>query len=162
MSQEQSNMVWLIWHDSWSHWNTQACPTVVPIPKPVKEPFEPSNYRLIALTTCWCKMLEQMINSTLIWYLESNNLLTPFQCGFCKGGSTIDHIVRLETFIRETVIQHQHMVAVFFDMGKAYDTTWKYGIEGSAWNRPQGKPANVCWKLTESGMSIVGQNLTFT
>ena len=37
-------------------------------------------------------------------------------------------IIWLETFIREAVIKKEHIVAVFFDLEKAYDTTWKYGI----------------------------------
>ena len=36
--------------------------------------------------------------------------------------------MRLETFIRDAFIQNQHLVAVFFDLQKAYDTTWKNGI----------------------------------
>ena len=31
-------------------------------------------------------------------------------------------------FIREAFVQKQHAVAVFFDLEKAYDTTWKCGI----------------------------------
>jgi len=38
------------------------------------------------------------------------------------------HLVRLESFIREAFIQRQHAVVVFFDLDKAYDCTWKYGI----------------------------------
>ena len=34
----------------------------------------------------------------------------------------------LETSIRETNIQRQHLIAVFFDLEKAYETTWRYGI----------------------------------
>ena len=37
-------------------------------------------------------------------------------------------MVRLETFIREVFIEKEHLLAVFFDLEKAYDTTWKYGI----------------------------------
>ena len=40
----------------------------------------------------------------------------------------MDHLVRLETFIREAFIRGEHIVAVFFDLEKAFDTTWKYGI----------------------------------
>ena len=38
------------------------------------------------------------------------------------------NLVHLETFIRDAFIHNQHLVAVFFDLQKAYDTTWKYGI----------------------------------
>ena len=64
-----------------------------------------------------------MINRRLVWYLESHNLLTNVQCGFRSRRSTVDHLVRFETFWREAFIHNQH-----FDLEKAYDTTWKYGI----------------------------------
>ena len=69
-----------------------------------------------------------MINTRLIWFLESNGLITNFQCGFRSKRSTVDHLVRLETFVREAFIKKEHLTAVFFDLEKAYDTTWKYGI----------------------------------
>ena len=102
--------------------------TIIPIPKPGKDNTDPSNYRPIALTSCLCKTLERMINTHLIWFLESNGLITNFQCGFRSKRSTVDHLVRLETFVREAFIKKEHLTAVFFDLEKAYDTTWKYGI----------------------------------
>ena len=69
-----------------------------------------------------------MINKRFIWYLESNNLLTRYQSGFRAGRSTNDNLVRLETFIRDAFVKKEHVVAVFFDLEKAYDTTWRYGI----------------------------------
>ena len=56
------------------------------------------------------------------------------QTGFRKRRGTIDHMIRRETFIRETFIRKQHLTAVFFDLGKAYDTTWKYGIMRDLYN----------------------------
>ena len=101
---------------------------VIPIPKPGKDPNNPTSYRPIALTSCICKTMERMINRRLVWYLESHNLLTNVQCGFRSRRSTVDHLVRFETFCREAFIHNQHLVSVFFDLEKAYDTTWKYGI----------------------------------
>ena len=102
--------------------------TVIPIPKPGKDHAEPTNYRPIALTSCLCKTLERMINKRLIWYLESNNLLSRYQSGFRAGRSTNNNLVKLETFIRDAFVKKEHVVAVFFDLEKAYDTTWRYGI----------------------------------
>ena len=102
--------------------------TVIPVPKPDKDHTGPSNYRPIALTSCVCKTMERMINDRLTWFLESNNIVTNFQSGFRRQRSTNDHVVRLETFIREAFIKKEHLVSVFFDLEKAYDTTWKYGI----------------------------------
>jgi len=45
---------------------------------------------------------------------------------FRKQCSTTDQMIRLETFFREAFIHKQHAVAVFFDLEKAYDATWKY------------------------------------
>ena len=102
--------------------------TIIPIPKPGKDHTEPTNYRLIALTSCLCKTLERKINVRLVWYLEINNLISPVQSGFRSERSTNDNLVRLETFIRDAFVKKEHVVAVFFDLEKAYDTTWKYGI----------------------------------
>ena len=102
--------------------------TIIPIPKPAKDHSDPNNYRPIALTSCVCKTLERMINDRFVWYLESNNILTNIQCGFRKRRSTLDHLVRLGSFIRDAFLNKQEVVSVFFDLEKAYDTTWKYGI----------------------------------
>ena len=69
-----------------------------------------------------------MVNERLVWYLENNGLLAKQQCDYRSNRSTVDHLVRLETFIRDAFIHNQHLVAVFFDLQKAYDTTRKYGI----------------------------------
>ena len=101
---------------------------VIPIPKPGKDHSDPNSYRPISLTSCVCKTLERMINDRLVWFLENNNILTDIQCGFRKRKSTIDHLVRLESFIRNAFLNKQEVVSIFFDLEKAYDTTWKYGI----------------------------------
>ena len=102
--------------------------TIIQIPKLGKDPAEPNNYRPIALTSCLCKTLERMINKRLTWFLESNNHILRFQSGFRSDRSTTDNLVRLETFIRDAFIKKEHVVAVFFDLEKAYDTTWRYDI----------------------------------
>ena len=72
--------------------------------------------------------MERRINRRLVWSVESHNLLTNVQCRFRSRRSTVDHLGRFETFCREAFIHNQHLVSVFFDLEKAYDTTWKYGI----------------------------------
>ena len=69
-----------------------------------------------------------------MWSLESQGLLTEIQCGFRKNHSTLDHLVRFETFIRDAFVQKQHVLAIFFDLEKAYDTTWKHGILSDLWD----------------------------
>jgi potassium voltage-gated channel Eag-related subfamily H protein 8 len=109
--------------------NTWKNALVIPIPQPGKDSTDPTNYRPISLTSCLCKTFEKMINNRLVWYLENNGIITNFQSGFRKQRSINDHLVRLETFIREAFVNKQHLISIYFDLVKAYDTTWKYGIQ---------------------------------
>ena len=102
--------------------------TVIPIPKQGKDNTIPNNYRPIALTSCLCKTFERIVNDRLVWFLEQNHIISKFQAGFRHGRSTNDQLLRLEASIREAFIKQQHLVAIFFDLEKAYDTAWKYGI----------------------------------
>ena len=67
-----------------------------------------------------------MINSRLVWKLETNKRLQHFQNGFKKFRSTTDNQVVLESYINETFANKQNLVAVFLDLENAYDTTWKH------------------------------------
>lgn len=118
------NNIWISGHfpPSWKE------AEIIPIPKPNRDSSDPNNYRPIALTSCLCKTMERMVNDRLVWYLESENLISKFQCGFRKNHSTLDHLVRFETTLREAFARKKQVLAVFFDLEKAYDTTWKHGI----------------------------------
>ena len=54
-----------------------------------------------------------MINNRLVWFLERHKLITPLQCDFRKQRSTTDHLVHLESFIREAFIQRQCGCRIF-------------------------------------------------
>ena len=69
-----------------------------------------------------------MVNNRLVYYLEQHNVITEYQSGFRKQRCTTEQMIRLDTWVRERLANGQHVVAVFFDLEKAYDTTWKYGI----------------------------------
>lgn len=101
---------------------------VVAIPKPGKDHSNPLNYRPISLTSCLCKILEKMVNIRLMWYLESNGCISKIQSGFRQNRSTTDHLTALENDLRVAMNQKLHTIAVFFDLTKAYDMAWKYGI----------------------------------
>ena len=69
-----------------------------------------------------------MINARLVWYLEINNLISPIQSGFRSERSTNDNLVRLDTFKRDAFVKKEHVVAVFFDLEKAYGSMEFYVI----------------------------------
>ena len=88
-------------------------PSLLPIAKPGKDSKGTNNYRPIALTSCVCKTMERMINDRLVWYLESSSLITDAQSGFWKTRSTMDHLVRFETYVREGFLNREHVVCLF-------------------------------------------------
>ncbi len=87
--------------------------------KPREDHRQATNYHLISLTSCLCKVMEKMVNGRLMWYLEKNYLLSPVQYRFRKLRSTA---------VREAFSNNQHHVTVFFDLEKVYDTAWRHGI----------------------------------
>ena len=115
-------------------WNTHCFPNkwknaiILPFTKPGKDPLMASNYRPISLTSCLCKLMERMVNTRLVWALESRGILNTLQYGFRNGRSTIDVLARIDTDIKTALANNQHTMAIFFDLTKAYDTTWKMGI----------------------------------
>ena len=116
-----------LWQTSYfpPQWNTAI---VVPIHKPGKNHSNSSNYRPIALTSCICKLLERMINERLMDFMEMNRLFSNVQCGCRREKSTLDHLVRMESAVRNAFVLGEHQVSIFFDMEKAYDMTWRFGI----------------------------------
>ena len=101
---------------------------VIPILKPRKNPYDTTSYRPISLTCCICKLMEKMINNRMIWSLEQKGIISPLQSGFRKSRSTIDNLLLLENDIQYNLNTNQHTIAIFFDIKKAYDMSWRRGI----------------------------------
>lgn len=81
----------------------------------------PDNYRPIALTSHVCKTMEKMITERITYYLERNELFSPFQSGFRRGRSTLDPLICLETDVRKAQANKEGVLAVFFDIEKAQE-----------------------------------------
>ena len=99
--------------------------SVIPIPKTNKKHTNPPSYRLIALTSCLCKVLERTINTRFIWNLEKYWILHRGQCGFRQHLSTTNDLVSLERYLWDAIAQSQEAVGLFFDLEKDYETTWQ-------------------------------------
>lgn len=100
---------------------------IIPIRKQGKDPSKPSN-RPIAITSNMCKVTEKMVTERLTYVLEKKRITTKYQSGFRKGIGTMDPIVCLENEIRKAQINKESVMAVFFDVEKAYDVMWKEGL----------------------------------
>ncbi|GFU64990.1 putative RNA-directed DNA polymerase from transposon X-element [Trichonephila clavipes] len=84
---------------------------VIPILKPGKVATDPLSYRPIALTSCFCKTSERMVNTRLVYVLEKEKCICPLQSGFRKGRSTLDNLVFLESQIRDAFVRRNHLVS---------------------------------------------------
>ena len=63
-----------------------------------------------------------------MWFLEKNTIFSKYQSGFKKGGTTTDHLIRLQSFIRDSFLNGNHVVSVFVYLEKVYHTGWKHGV----------------------------------
>lgn len=112
-------------------WNESLYPEswtnsiVVPIYKGKGERTCPGNYRPIYLNSCLGKVMERMINNRLMYIIEKRNLINNHQYAFRKGKSTTDYLEHFDTTVREAMHKKLLTQAVFLDIKKAYDTTWR-------------------------------------
>lgn len=81
-----------------------------------------TNYRPIAVLTGLSKILEKIINSRLIKYLENNNLLSEQQFGFRPKRSTNQAVHKLTNLICSNLDNSMITIGIFLDLAKAFDT----------------------------------------
>ena len=87
-----------------------------------------TNYRPISLLPVCCKIFEKIIFDNLYTFINSNNLLSPFQSGFRPGDSTINQLLSITTEIYEAFENHDEVRAIFLDISKAFDKVWHAGL----------------------------------
>ena len=115
-------------------WSTGTVPTIWkeavirPIPNKGKEKRDPSSYHPISLLSCVGKLLERIINKRLIWHLESNSVLASIQTGYRQFRCTEDQLALLTQDIEDAFQEKKKVLAVFFDLSKAFDKVWKEGL----------------------------------
>ena len=85
-------------HSFPSIWKTSS---IIPIHKMGKPLDSPASFRPISLTSCVSKLFERIILSRLLFFLESNSILSPRQAGFRPGRSTLDQILYLSQSISD-------------------------------------------------------------
>ena len=102
---------------------------MVPIHKKGKDRANTDSYRPISLTSCVGKLMERLINTRPVWYLEKNYISTPEHAGFRQHRYTEDQVTYIAQKIEDGFQDKQHTLTVWIDMEKACDKVWKMGSD---------------------------------
>ena len=87
----------------------------------------PASFRPISLTSCVSKLFERIILSRLLFFLESNSILSARQAGFRPGRSTLDQILFLSQSISDGFNKPRpgsRTILSTIDFSKAFDSVW--------------------------------------
>ena len=95
---------------------------IIPIIKPGKKEDNVKSYRPIALLSCIGKLMEHLIHKRLDWFVQTNSLLHTSQCGFRRGLSTMDVLLRFEHNIRQAQMASEICIIAYMDLSCAFDT----------------------------------------
>ena len=102
---------------------------VVALRKPGKQTYDvASSYRPISLLSSVGKLLETIVNRRVMNYVESRQLLSPFQFGFRRGREVLDAGWRLVEDAVAALKARRQIQAVALDLKSAYDTVWHRGL----------------------------------
>ena len=124
------DLLYHIFNLSWSShffpsiWQTSS---IIPIHRMGKPLDSPASFRSISLTSCVSKLFERIILSRLLFFLESNSILSPRQTGFRPGRSTLDQILYLSQSISDGFNKPRpgsRTILSTIDFSKAFDTVW--------------------------------------
>ena len=101
------------------------------------------NYRPISTLPIFSKLYEKIIYKRIYSYLITKNILYDNQFGFRKNHSTSHAINYSIKYIADNLEQKKHIIGIFLDLSKAFDTIChnkllvkleNYGIRGNCLN----------------------------
>lgn len=81
-----------------------------------------SNYRPISVLPAIAKIIEKILNSRILGYMEKFKIISSSQYGFRRHKNTEDAILSLTSHITEVLDKGQKCLTVFLDLKKAFDT----------------------------------------
>ena len=87
----------------------------------------PASFRPISLTSYVLKLFERIILSRLLFFLESNSILSLSQASFRPGRSTLDQILYFSQSISSGFNKHRpgsRTILSTIDFSKAFDSVW--------------------------------------
>ena len=101
--------------------------SIIPIHKMGKPLYSPASFRPISLISCVSKLLERIVLSCLLFFLESNSIFSPLQAGFRPGRSSLDQILYLSQSISDEFNKPRpgsQKILSTIDFSKAFDSVW--------------------------------------
>ena len=119
-----------IFNLSWSSpsfpsiWKTSS---IIPIHKMGKPLDSPASFRPISLTYCVSKLFERIILSRLLFFLESNSILSLRQADFRPGRFTLDQILYFFQLISDGFNKPRpgsRTILSTIDFFKAFGSVW--------------------------------------
>ena len=147
-------------HSFPSIWKTSS---IIPIYKMGKLLDSPASFRPISLTSCVSKLFERIILSRLLFFLESNSILSPRQAGFRPGRSTLDQILFLSQSISDGFNKPRpgsRTILSTIDFSKAFDSVWHPALFHKLISAGL-PPCFACWTqsfLSDRRACVVFQN----
>ena len=81
----------------------------------------PQNYRPINLISHILKVLEKIVRSRIVKFLEENNLMNPNQHGFRPHRSCLSQLLDHFDTIIETIYNNKNCDVIYLDFAKAFD-----------------------------------------
>ena len=147
-------------HSFPSMWKTSS---VIPIHKMGKPLNSPASFRPISLTSCVSKLFERIILSRLLFFLESNSILSFRQASFRPGRSTLDQILYLSQSISNGFNKPRpgsRTILFTINFSKAFDSVWHPALFHKLVSAGL-PPSFACWIqsfLSDTRACVVFQN----
>ena len=104
---------------------------VVPIHKK-KSKAQPNNYRPISLLSIISKVMEAIVNRTIVNFLEKEDLLSAHQFGFRRKLGTSDLLTLLQHEWSSAIASHGAVHALAIDIAGAFDKVAHRGVLAKA------------------------------
>ena len=114
------NLSWTL-HFFPSFWKTSS---IIPIHKMGKLLDSPASFRPISLTSCVSRLFERIILPRLLFFLESNSILSPCPASFRSGRCTLVDILYLSPSILDEFNKSRpgsRTILSTIDFSKAFD-----------------------------------------
>ena len=81
----------------------------------------PCNYRLVSLTSHFCKIFEKILKTEIVKHLEDNNLINDSQHGFRNKRSCLTNLLEFSEKVASLLDEGNPVDLIYLDFQKAFD-----------------------------------------